>query len=190
MEQPPDWASGDPELAQSPPERKPVDPMSDAVPVITGEAISSGTSPFVDKTMNTVRTTARSSPVDEDIAATPPGPGGFIGRIQDGMTVIDATGRELGTVDGVVFGDPEAPGAFGEAIEPVPRPGWFRDHIFGSVKSPVPKVLRTEMLRAGFIHIAGEGLLPKSRFALSDQIAGVDGERVVLLVRADELVEY
>jgi hypothetical protein len=51
----------------------------------------------------------------------------------------------------------------------------------------MPQVLRNRMRHNGFVRIGG-GLLRGTRFALREQVAGVDDNRVRLNVREAELI--
>ena len=113
-----------------------------------------------------------------------------ISRVREGMDVFDADGDKVGEVDLVRMGDPEAVTTEGqEAPGGVDDGGLIGDvaRAFGARDEPrVPDSLRARMIHDGFIRIDG-GFLGKTRYAIADQIARVEGDGVRLSVTKDEL---
>jgi hypothetical protein len=114
---------------------------------------------------------------------------GPIALVREGMRVIDSAGEEIGTVELVKMGDPEAVTAEGEDIA---DEGLFDTvgGIFGAGSEPdLPRTLRGRLLRYGFIKIDGKGLFSKDRYVKADRIAGVSGDTVRLNVPKDRAAE-
>jgi hypothetical protein len=113
-----------------------------------------------------------------------------ISRVREGMDVYDADGDKVGEIDMVQMGDPEAVTTEGqEAPGGADDSGLIGDvaRVFGARDEPlVPESLRARMIHDGFIRIDG-GFLGKTRYAISDQIAQVEGDGVRLSVSKDEL---
>ncbi|WBB78028.1 hypothetical protein O7606_17435 [Micromonospora sp. WMMD882] len=111
-----------------------------------------------------------------------------IGRVTTGMTVLDATGAEVGTVDLVQRGDPNAVTVQAPGTEaPTADPGSSLDELIESaaVEEPdVPADLAARLLRTGYLKVAGpDGAV----YALADQIAAVADGQVRLTVPAADL---
>lgn len=106
-----------------------------------------------------------------------------IGRITTGMTVVDATGTEVGTVDLVQRGDPNAV----TVQAPTADPGSSLDELIESaaVEEPdVPADLAARLLRSGYLKVAGPG---RAVYVLADQLAAVTDHQVRLTVPATDL---
>ncbi|MGI9146514.1 MAG: hypothetical protein ACR2IK_08235 [Chloroflexota bacterium] len=116
-------------------------------------------------------------------------------QVRQGMTVIDADGKQLGSVNRIEMGDPQAVTTAGN--EPVNlggvvlAPAAGVDGGPGALGSPwgsidaeglgdVPDVLRQDLRRAGFIQVEGAILKGANRFIPSDRIAEVSGDTVRL----------
>jgi len=120
-------------------------------------------------------------------------------RVREGMQVYDREDKKVGKVTEVFFGVDDAnieegvgrsagldraaadtgvgtTGAFGRTMEAA----------FGSGDQG-PDVLRRRLERSGYIRIEG-GMLSADRFAMPDQIARIEGDRVELRVIADQLL--
>ena len=110
-----------------------------------------------------------------------------IAQVFRGMTVVDSTGAEIGKVELVKMGDPEAVTTEGQRVgesEGVVRA--LADSIFGS-EPDVPGPLAGRLLRLGYLKVDGKGLLEADRYVAGDQIAGVADDTVRLTVSKDEL---
>jgi hypothetical protein len=110
-----------------------------------------------------------------------------IAQVTEGMSVVDSTGAEVGTVERVKMGDPEAVTTAGQRedgahglIDAVARE-------LAGVEPDLPPTLAARLLRTGYIKIDGKGLLGRDRYAAADQIAGVTDDAVTLTVPRDEL---
>jgi hypothetical protein len=110
--------------------------------------------------------------------------------VREGMKVIDASGDEIGKVEFVKMGDPEA-----ATVSPaaVPRQGGLLDTVADAVTPPdagdLPEALAGELLRVGYLRIDTKGWFNKDRFVPGDAVSGVVGDTVQLSVMKDELAE-
>jgi len=154
-------------------------------------------------TMSTDNTAA--SGATADTAA-----GGLLTQVREGMTVLDAAGDEIGKVDYVRAGDPQAATTMGQetgddtvggvvapvgsasgggtgagsgvAIGGVVGTGGTDD--LGDVEEP----LRSQLLRTGYFRVDGKGWFNTDRYITPDQITGVSGDGVTLKRRKDDLI--
>ncbi|MDQ3044294.1 MAG: DUF2171 domain-containing protein [Chloroflexota bacterium] len=114
-----------------------------------------------------------------------------LNEIREGMTVIDAAGEEIGTVDYIKMGDPQAATTDGQT--PRQRGDELLDvaaGVFGAESEPkVPEAMRARFLRSGFFKIDSAGLFAKDRYVTADQIADVSAETVRLSVAQGDLAE-
>lgn len=138
-----------------------------------------------------------------DTAAT-----GAITLVREGMTVVDSSGEELGSVDRVQMGDPSAATAGGQdagddvgvAAAPVGLAGTGGSGagaagggvaapigVFGGGDLDLPEAFAEDLLRVGFVKIDGKGWFDRDRYAAADEIAGVSGDTVRLSVGKDAL---
>lgn len=111
---------------------------------------------------------------------------GLIGEVRQGMHVIDAGGADIGTVDLVQMGNPEA-ATLGNDTRT--EGGLFLNvaKAFGFENEPdVPAGLRDRLLRLGYIKVNASGLT--DRYVLADQIAGVSGDTVRLSLAEDQTI--
>ena len=111
---------------------------------------------------------------------------GPIARVREGMPVVDADGKEVGRVDYVQMGDPEA------ATAPEPRSTNLvtrAAEVFlpGEREPDVPEPLRSRLRRTGYIKIDGPDLLDTDRYVSSERVKEVSDDRVRLSVRREEL---
>jgi hypothetical protein len=114
-----------------------------------------------------------------------------IAQVREGMTVVDAAGDEIGKVDYVKMGDPEAV-TVNPADATDDRGGIFEgvaDVLSGHDADDLPTTLAGEMLRVGYLRVDSKGWFSKDRFVPADAIQGVMGDRVQLAVTKDELIE-
>lgn len=111
----------------------------------------------------------------------------LIAMVQEGMTVRDATGEELGTVERVKMGNPDTATTRGSTNQ---RDTPLVDIVasaFGA-GDDVPEPKRSQLLRYGFIRIDGAGLMDSDRFVRADKIKQVAGDTVMLAVSKDQLL--
>jgi hypothetical protein len=117
-------------------------------------------------------------------------------QIYEGMTVYDATGDKIGTVEYVHIGAlTEEAEERGQGPATTPSPGMGEHSLiedFARAIAPsdrVPEVLRRRLLRHGFIRINSTGLFAADRYVMPAQIASVSADRVLLRVSRDELIK-
>jgi hypothetical protein len=178
-------AQAEPTDALRPGENVTDDPTVARTPMPDGTTAT--VSPFANETVHTVRTTPLGGgALTDDGVPRSPDP---LGLVREGMRVFEAAGKEIGKVDQVKMGDPAAATTQGQDIDPAPAASLLGAVLVGAADDAVPEALRAEALRLGFIHIDSKGWFSKNRLALASQVAGVDGDRVLLNVAADELAE-
>lgn len=110
-----------------------------------------------------------------------------ISRITTAMRVVDATGAEVGTVDLVQRGDPNAVAVQGA---PTADPGSSLDELIESaaVEEPdVPADLAARLLRSGYLKVSTELAPTGAVYVLAEQIAAVSDGQVHLAVTAADL---
>jgi len=109
-------------------------------------------------------------------------------QVRAGMRVVDAHNDDVGTVDEMSMGDPEAVTTAGN--EPRATGGLMRDIAEAiSVDRPEPDVpdpLRSRLLREGYLKVK-RGPLGGHVYVSGEQLARTDGDRVVLRVARDDL---
>ena len=109
--------------------------------------------------------------------------GGPISKAMIGDTVVDSTGKEVGTVKFVKMGDPNAVTDEGQEDD---SPGFLGfggdDYDMGAL----PEQARHQLMRVGFIHI--DVSLADDRFAGAGQIARVADNTVHLSVPEANLI--
>ncbi len=111
---------------------------------------------------------------------------GLIARVREGMLVRDADGNELGTVDYIQMGNPDAVTPRGTTAAPDDLFTVAVKSIFGG-QADVPEPKRSQLLRYGFVRVDGPDLSDTDRFIRSDQIKDVSEDTVWLRVAKDQL---
>lgn len=115
--------------------------------------------------------------------------------IHEGMDVYTSDDNHLGRVDGVFFGsvsEQEAELGTGAATEDdrsLRNHSWLEDVARVFDPDDIPQELREQYQRLGFIRIDANGLFSRDRYATPDQIAAVQGDRVVLKTDRDGLLK-
>ena len=109
--------------------------------------------------------------------------GGPISQAMIGDSVVDSTGKEVGTVKFVKMGDPNA--ATDEGQEDI-DPGFFGIGGDSYDLGNLPEQARHQLMRVGFIHI--DVSLADDRFAGAGQIARVENNTVYLSVPEANLI--
>jgi len=117
----------------------------------------------------------------------------ILNQIREDMAVYDRQGNRIGTVDAIQFGDenPQDPGINTvTAQDPTMRDNSLIDDFARALDTgnDLPDVLRARLLRYGFFKI-DTGMLSSDRYVSADQIAGVDGDRIMLNVAEDDLIK-
>jgi hypothetical protein len=100
---------------------------------------------------------------------------GPISQVLEGMRVFDAEGKEVGTVEYVKLGDPEAITTLGEETE--------------SDEPRVAGELGERLLRLGFIKVDRKGLLKSDGYVAADEIDRVQDGAVHLTVTDKEMLK-
>jgi hypothetical protein len=123
----------------------------------------------------------------------------LIERVQEGMRVSDSAGKEVGKVELVRMGDPEAVTTAGqdhtmftpEASRIAGRVELLGEHDDAD-EPEIPEPERSAMRRMGFLKVERGGFLgigEKEHYVRADLIADVQGDRVILAVAEDQLPE-
>ena len=125
---------------------------------------------------------------------TPVFPVPLLERVREGMTVIDDSGRQLGTVAHIRMGDPQAVTTEGEdtlssdaavVAAPAASPGGTSAFgaavpfaVQGLAGLDLPDQLQRELLRTGFVEVDGHELEGTERFVAGDRITDVSADTV------------
>lgn len=103
-----------------------------------------------------------------------------ITNIRVGMRVIDAEGNDVGTVEDLKSGDPEAASAEGQRTG---QRGGLWGFIAAAVAGAEPRVPREQaerMLRLGYIKVDTKGFFDDALYCASDAIRAVRDDTVEL----------
>jgi len=112
-----------------------------------------------------------------------------LNSVQPGMHVVDAAGEDVGKVDMVRMGDPEAETTAGNN-DMRSQPLDLVARAIGSEAEPdVPEPLRSRLVRTGYLKLDGAHLLDSDRYVSMDKVRDVAEDRVRLSVRRDELIK-
>lgn len=99
-------------------------------------------------------------------------------QVREGMKVVSADGDEVGTVDSLKMGNPNAVTdegqTTGESVGPLTE---FFGDIFGD--ADLPQERQERLLRIGYIHIEGKWLSHDS-YVAADEIDRVEADTVYL----------
>ncbi|MEW2376904.1 hypothetical protein AB0883_12470 [Micromonospora sp. NPDC047812] len=109
-----------------------------------------------------------------------------VSRITTGMRVVDVDGTEVGTVDLVQRGDPNAV----TVQAPTADPGSSLDELIEStaVEEPdVPADLAARLLHSGYLKVSTDLVRTGAVYVLAEQIAAVTDDQVRLDVPARDL---
>jgi Uncharacterized protein conserved in bacteria (DUF2171) len=111
-----------------------------------------------------------------------------IEHVREGMEVIDRDGKEIGKVEYIKMGDPQAATTAGSEHEAGGLVGKIAQTVFSDETEPdVPEPKRAQLVRYGFLKVDGAGLFGADRYVRADRIANVSDDRVILSVGKDEL---
>lgn len=113
----------------------------------------------------------------------------LLGRIREGMSVVDANGDDIGKVDEIRMGDPAAATVEGQEMD---RNSTIVDAAataFGAREDgpDVPEPFRSELMREGYIKVDGKGWIDTDRYLRSADIADVVDDTVRLRVAKEAL---
>ena len=100
-------------------------------------------------------------------------------QVREGMKVVAADGDDIGTVDSLKMGNPDAVTdegqTAGESVGPIAE---FIGDTFGDLAA-LPRERGERLLRVGYIHIEGKWLSHDS-YVAADEIDRVEGDTVYL----------
>jgi hypothetical protein len=108
-----------------------------------------------------------------------------LSQIWPGMRVIDANGEEVGKVEFIQMGDPEA-----VTVSPIvlqDRLG-LREAFLGGTEPHVPEPFFSHLLRVGFVKIDGRGWIDTDYYVTPDMIQEVSGDTVKLNTAKDRII--
>jgi hypothetical protein len=109
--------------------------------------------------------------------------------VHRGMHVVDVSGEDIGRVDLIRMGDPEATTTAGNT-EITPRPLDLMAEALGGEDEPdVPEPLRSRLVRTGYLKLDGAHLLEADRYVPADKVRDVSEDKVRLSVRRDDLIK-
>jgi hypothetical protein len=115
------------------------------------------------------------------------GPEGPIRDVTTGMTVVDADGETVGTVDEVRMADAGAVTGAGQMpASPAGSFPWLGE-IFDP-DSNLSEQAQESLARLGFVRVDASGPFSGHRYVEAGQIAAVAGDEVRLSVAADQLL--
>ena len=103
----------------------------------------------------------------------------IVSRVTTGMRVVDVAGRDVGTVDLVQRGDPNAV----TVQTPTADPGGSLDELIESAtpeEPDVPADLAARLLRTGYLKVSTDLVPTGAVYVLADQIASVTDNEVLL----------
>lgn len=104
--------------------------------------------------------------------------------VHEGMTVVDAAGEDVGTVERVKLGSSNAVSTDGGHTDDA---GLFR--WFVSTGPEVPEPARQQFLRYGYLQVDGGGLPDNDVYVRGDRVSSVSDGVVVLSVPKDRLID-
>lgn len=112
----------------------------------------------------------------------------LLARITEGMKVIDANGDEVGKVEYLRMGDPQAVTQEGQVYQGDNTLIDDAARAFGADPEPdVPDPFRSELLREGFVKVDGPGWFGADRYLRAVDIADVANDTVRLRVAKEAL---
>ncbi len=109
-----------------------------------------------------------------------------VSRVTTGMRVVDAAGLDVGTVDLVQRGDPNAV----TVQAPTADPGSSLDELIESAavgEPDVPADLAARLLRTGYLKVSTDLVPTGAVYVLADQIATITDGQVLLNALATDL---
>lgn len=111
----------------------------------------------------------------------------IIGRVREGMHVLDSTGHNIGSVQLVKAGDPGAMTTAGQ-IAPARSVGIFALGDGGADEPDVPPSPAERLLRTGFVKISAKGLFERDLYVSAEQIVAVDDDTITVDAAKADLI--
>ncbi|GAA1769285.1 hypothetical protein [Nonomuraea bangladeshensis] len=117
-----------------------------------------------------------------------------ISQVHTGMKVVDRDGKEVGTVELVKMGDPQAATTDGQQIDGQQTgrgPGFVPvlSDVFSHAEPDLPPVLAARLLRTGFVKVDGRGLFARDLYVAPEQVARIEDNVVHLSTDGDSLAK-
>ena len=113
-----------------------------------------------------------------------------LSRVHEGMHVVDAAGHDVGRVQFVQMGDPEAVTTAGNDDRPRELVSQIAEAVLPDEREPdVPEPLRSRLRRSGYLKIDGPDLLDTDRYVAGNRVRDVADDRVRLSVRREDLAK-
>ncbi|MEU4514363.1 hypothetical protein AB0G05_33100 [Nonomuraea wenchangensis] len=117
-----------------------------------------------------------------------------ISQVHTGMKVVDRDGKEVGTVELVKMGDPQAATTDGQQPDgqQIGRgPGFVPvlSDVFSHAEPDLPPVLAARLLRTGFVKVDGRGLFARDLYVAPEQVARIEDNVVHLSTDGDSLAK-
>lgn len=108
----------------------------------------------------------------------------IINQIDPGMRVVDVNGEELGKIDHVKMGSPDAATVDRAGQD---RPGLI-DAFLGQEEPDLPEPMRSRLLRIGYAKIDGKGWIDIDRYVTAGHIGRISGDTVTLTLDKDQVL--
>lgn len=105
--------------------------------------------------------------------------------VVEGMRVVDSAGKDIGRVDYVKMGDPQAVTIQGQQTAPDTLVEQLAEAIVGP-EPDLPPSVAARLLRVGYFKINSPGL-GRNRYVAADEVADVTDDSVLLAVTGDRL---
>ena len=131
------------------------------------------------------RATTETPVADLDLYVHTPPETEVLSQVREGMRVVDVNGEELGKVESVQFGDPEA-----VTVSPIvlqDRIGLRATYVKGP-EPHVPEPFLSHLLRLGFVKIDGRGWIDTDYYVTPDMIQSISGNTVSLKASRDQVI--
>ena len=109
--------------------------------------------------------------------------------VHEGMRVIDSAGEEIGDVEIVKMGDPDAATVGADENRDGGLFQGFAEAFGWDAEPDIPAPLAARLMRTGFIKIDAKGLFAGSRYVAADKVANVSTDTVTLTIRKDHMAE-
>jgi hypothetical protein len=112
---------------------------------------------------------------------------GWLEQVQAGMHVVDAAGEDVGRVDFVQMGDPQADTTAGNEARESGAFELVAKALGGKGEPDVPEPLRSRLVREGYLKLDGANLLDADRYVPAEYVRTVAQDRVQLNVSREAL---